>query len=350
MRFGKLVQLLVGFAAASGAFVLLSSNALAADAGSVTNVQRNVNSLTASTNSTEPSVQNTESSVVPPVASDDSSDADTNTPTATIGDSAQSTIGSNTTTDTSNSVVSTTSNGDSQTPIASTNSKTTTSPDAALTETENPATGDPALDNANYDQSVVQSTPSVTASDANVVQAAPITTDPQNRPQSPTASVVYRSAVLAIQPTILNSYTVPSDLADSLPSAALPAKAPSPAKSNSGLDQLSLVLAGTVVPTSFFPVVFPVDRLKLLLSLATLTVLLGNLIVLSYGVWLRKGGFATAARSDTPAAYLLSSFATPFLLGYVSAPPRMHSPSLMVSDYKTIKTLSSMLSERRKSI
>jgi hypothetical protein len=340
MRFGKLVQLVVGFAA----FMLLSTNALAADAGSVTNTQKLPDSVSTVSQQID---QNSQSSVIAPGEDTDDSNDGTGGASGLSNAAIAPVEGTDTTADvtgsSSDSTVTT-----SQTITTTTKEKTVIASPASISDGGASSSGSAAISSNGVDQAIPQQSVPAITSESTPAVATINTQVGDTLPAS--SSVVYRSALLTIQPTIINNDTDVSDLASSIPSAAVPSKVPSPAKSNGGLDQLSLVLAGTVVPPSFLPAVMPVDRLKLLLSLVTLAVLLVNLIVLSYGVWLRKGGFATAARSDSSASYLISSFATPFLLGYVSAPPRMHSPSLMVSDYKTRKTLFAMLSERRKSI
>ncbi|HUD11612.1 MAG TPA: hypothetical protein VMS08_04320 [Candidatus Saccharimonadia bacterium] len=339
MRFGKIAQFAIGFAAASGAFVLLSSNALAADAGSATTPQKGFDA--------------TAVAPVQQVTQSDQSSGDTGTaaaqPTANDGPptagGTSSSVQQSDTSSSSSSTISSSSNssmaiigasdsgkptsgltgGVSSDPTTPTNSATTVS-GAGANEAQSSAGAPTASQSAFADNSSTSPTSSL-----------------------PTA-VLYRSDVLAIQPTIVNHTVFASDLASLIPTASTPSKLPVPAKSNGGLERLTSVLAGAVVPPSFFPSVLPVDRLKLLLSLVTLVVLLANLVVLSYGLWLRKGGFATAARSDSPVTNSIYPFATPFLLGYVSAPPRIHSPSLVVSDYKIRKTLFATLSERRTSI
>jgi hypothetical protein len=138
------------------------------------------------------------------------------------------------------------------------------------------------------------------------------------------ASVHRTATVLVIQPTITNHAA--TDLAALIPSAPAPAKAPVPAQSAGLLSNLTALLAGTALPQLLMPHDLAVDRLAATaLNLGIAFVLLLNVVSFTYGQWLRRGGFATAARSDAPFSPL-PLFATPSLLGYAALPLRTHSP------------------------
>jgi hypothetical protein len=141
-----------------------------------------------------------------------------------------------------------------------------------------------------------------------------------------------RTTILHIQPVITNRVaTLAPDLAQSMPTAPAPSRSPVPAKSTGALAGLVVGLSNVVIPQPVVPTDAVSLKLILGVSLLTLVVLLANVFEFSYGQWLRRGGFATAARSDEPANSLTSPlFATPLLSGYVEQPPRLHSPILMV--------------------
>jgi len=161
----------------------------------------------------------------------------------------------------------------------------------------------------------------VTAAPAHTATMAPASVE----------GIVYRSTVLPMQPVITNQ-AVPhnNDLAAAVPSAPVPVHAPVPPKTNGDLGRFTAILAGTVVPQPILPVVPPVMRevLELLLSLV-LSLVFGVSFVFSYGQWLRKGGFATAPRSDESARLFASSSLVRYQ-GYATTPPRWHNPLLVV--------------------
>jgi hypothetical protein len=142
-------------------------------------------------------------------------------------------------------------------------------------------------------------------------------------------SVVIGSRVLPIQPRISGHTKVLNvDLAAQLPTAPVGTKIPLPSKSAGLLSSLTLGLAGTVVPQLIaLPATFEVVTVVLALS-AFMTIFVG--FVFSFGLWIRRGGFRSAARSDVASI----SFATPFFMGYVPAMPHQHNPFLMVAETK----------------
>jgi hypothetical protein len=118
----------------------------------------------------------------------------------------------------------------------------------------------------------------------------------------------------ALRPVIVGSAAAPSDLASALPSLPSPEPAKGPTKSTGLLGNLTLVLAGIVVPDflTLLPVARPASLvpLALLLTLVFLTAPIG----LTYGRWLRRAGYVTAARSDVAPLF---SLATPTYVSYV---------------------------------
>jgi hypothetical protein len=169
--------------------------------------------------------------------------------------------------------------------------------------------------------------------------------------QTQSASSSRPAIILPIQPTI-RSYAVSDvgDLAWSLPSVPVAAKQPVPAKSNGAMGNLRWILAGVVVPNMIALTDWAALAGLMAALIALGGLLLGTLYTFSYGLWLKRGGFVNAARSDAPAALATSSlFATPQLLGYVTMPPRRHNPIFVVSDIKSLinEFLFPTLSERR---
>lgn len=158
--------------------------------------------------------------------------------------------------------------------------------------------------------------------------------------------VVRSTVVLPLQPTITNRTIQAQDLATTLPSAAPVAvdDAPIPAQSTGLLGRLTAGLAATVVPSLFMTVLIPTDRPALAMALGALLLTLVAGFVFNYGLWLRRGGFATAARSDEPTNSRFS-IATPFVLSYASVPPHRHSSFFMVAEMKTIMVLSAFRKE-----
>jgi hypothetical protein len=171
----------------------------------------------------------------------------------------------------------------------------------------------------------------------------------QHEAESP-AIVVFHAARLRIQPTITSRPVAESsDLAGSLPSAPVQHKLPAPAKSNGALGALRAVLAGVVVPQLFVSPTVAILRGSLLAVYLLPLLLLGSLFMFSFGLWLRRGGFVNAARSDAPTNGFTSTlFATPHVLDYVTMPPRRHSPIFVVAENNIHTQIQfSTLSERR---
>lgn len=164
--------------------------------------------------------------------------------------------------------------------------------------------------------------------------ATPQSSTTTEQPALPAPVVFFQSKPLRIQPVIVTSNV--ADMASALPSLPTPASAPVPPKPNSALGHLSAVLADTIVPVFFFLISAPVRSGLATIVFATFIILLLGAFISNYGLWLRRGGFATAARSDAPTPSNFSPFATPQFLGYVFAPPRFrHSPVFVVAEIKT---------------
>jgi hypothetical protein len=138
------------------------------------------------------------------------------------------------------------------------------------------------------------------------------------------AVILHRVAtILPIQPIIMNHMV--SDLAALIPSAPMPAKAPVPAQSAGLLSSLAYQLASTALPQFLMPHDITADSLTRMVNLGAILILFLNVFTFTYGQWLRRSGFATAARSDAPATFT-PLFATPSLLGYAALPLRLHNP------------------------
>jgi hypothetical protein len=155
--------------------------------------------------------------------------------------------------------------------------------------------------------------------------------------------------LLPIQPRIVAFARVamPStDLAEALP--LVPARDNTPPKSNGALAGWRLILAEIVVPQTtsgenpVTPVVAWLDGVFLT------ALLLLTLVPMTYGLWLRRAGFSTAARSDGLAGSVTnhSLFATPHLLGYTKMPPHPSSPFVVVWQIQMAPSFAT-LQERR---
>jgi hypothetical protein len=334
MRLVRFVQFAIGVAAASGgAVVVLSGSALAADSGSLGTVTQSDTVQTTTVHQKEVSTQPATVDVHQQdtaAATEDSTGDDTNTVTSGQPDAE---------------AVSPASDTDSKSQVSQT--QTTTSTANGSSAPTVPSTVSTALSAAPVESPVPVASsaaePSTTTTAAPVSQAVSDSSASNvipevtvKTPMEPvqgrfeTADASFQTTVLPIQPTITNRLPLEQDLAPTAPSAPGPARAPSPAKSNGTLGSLTAELAAIVVPQPILLHVVTAPRAALALSLVGLVALLLQIFVFSYGLWLRRGGFATAARSDAPTHEGFSSIATPFLLGYVESPPRLHSPILMV--------------------
>jgi hypothetical protein len=127
----------------------------------------------------------------------------------------------------------------------------------------------------------------------------------------------YGNNVMPLQPVMTGS--VPHDLATLMPTSTGHIPANSMPHPNSLLGQLTIELAGIVVPMIVLLTAWGIAGVASG-SMATLIILTVTFTALTYGLWLRRSGFSTAARSDLPAAF---TFAAPRLMGYDRGqPPR----------------------------
>lgn len=135
------------------------------------------------------------------------------------------------------------------------------------------------------------------------------------------------------EPKLLASWShLPEILASSpaAEAAAAPVVAdrgqqPAPAQPNGLLGDLTLQLAGTVVPDFLHWVLFAPASLSPRTVVWPLAIaILMLLFAQGYAARLRRGGYATAARSDVAGSHFL--FATPLILNYAQAtsPPIVH--------------------------
>ncbi len=167
-------------------------------------------------------------------------------------------------------------------------------------------------------------------------------------------SIVIHSKVLEVQPRITSSRPAAmDDLAKMIPSASgvqsgNPARVPAPLQPTDVLTRLTVELAGVVVPQAYLtPMLGAID------FFARLTILLAGMILaigfalISFGTWLRRGGYAHAARSDVAAGRLRSAFIAIFRLGYVSALQPAHSPFLMKLEMQSGRGWCTRLQEER---
>jgi hypothetical protein len=152
------------------------------------------------------------------------------------------------------------------------------------------------------------------------------------------------AATLPIQPTITGRTALGGDLAAHAPSATMPAGEPTPTKPTGLLTRLTAGLAGSIVPTFFGVIAGPVDMSLIWLNVVALVVLLLAGLMANYGLWLRRGGFAHAARSDVPSS-LHITLATPLLMSYawVYELPRSSFLNGVRNEFQNVP----MLSERR---
>lgn len=140
------------------------------------------------------------------------------------------------------------------------------------------------------------------------------------------APITYRETTLTIKPKITNRIApIVTDLATGVPSAPVHDQRPNPTQSSGLLGNLTAQLAGTIVPQFVLNFAEVIRGVTLPVGLLVLSIILFTAFTSNYGFWLRRSGFATAARSDASLS-LSSSFATPFGLGYVSLPWRNQSP------------------------
>lgn len=160
-------------------------------------------------------------------------------------------------------------------------------------------------------------------------------------------TIVINSTVLPVQPKITTTHVAAiEDLAASVPSAPANHSHPStpaePSQSSGLLSRLSAGLAGSVVPPVFLTPAFGLAGLVIeLASLLILTLLTLGRLALTFGAFVRRGGYAHAARSDVAEAARNTIFATPLVMSYVPAFVPRHSSFLVVSETKTVRLMDS---------
>jgi hypothetical protein len=265
----------------------------------------------------------------------------TNGNSASVTNSGQGTVSVTNNTNTTNSSGS---NSQGGTVLSSTDQNGNSNPPSgtatAGNDQQGPTVSNPTSNNQDTQSGSPVTSTTIPPANQNHTAVAPATAPvaPQSQPVLPAAQaapvVIFRSRPLKIQPVIETSSV--TDMAAGLASLPTPASAPVPPKPNSALGHLTAVLADTIVPVLFFLISVPVRQGLAIGVFATFIVLLLGAFISNYGLWLRRGGFATAARSDAPSLRTISPFATPQFLGYVFAPPRIeHNPVFVVAEIKT---------------
>ena len=350
MRLQRFTQFGFGVAAAGAAVVFLGSGALAADSSSLGNVTQSL-----------PSVQTSPLNIGKAAKSfglsdqGDSSPQDAGKPASTGSDKTDVNQTTTTPGSTTSSNSETTVDGSKSTVQSSSTSANDSGDSGKSGDISTPAASpalkasDDGASQSGQTKQEVSKTPVVASQGSKPEASAPVSEAevPVTPAQTSAPVVAYHSAWLRIQPVITNR-PAEIDLAAAMPSVPVANKAPVPAKSNGTLGQLTVVLAATVVPQLLHPVVDGAYRLALP-GLLILVLLVAAVFVFTYGLWLRRGGFATAARSDAPARNFSSPFATPLSLGYVWMLSRQkHSPILIPVVYEILKpNRFPALSERR---
>ncbi|HSX01524.1 MAG TPA: hypothetical protein VLF67_04765 [Candidatus Saccharimonas sp.] len=121
----------------------------------------------------------------------------------------------------------------------------------------------------------------------------------QNREQP-----AYHTVVMSLQPVITNIAAGVVDLAETMPSnTAHNTSVPAP-KSTGSLVNLTAQLASTTMPLLIGGLLPVMPGLLELSALLALVVCLLSLVATSYGLWLRRSGYTTAARSDMASFHL----------------------------------------------
>ena len=143
--------------------------------------------------------------------------------------------------------------------------------------------------------------------------------------------VMFNSVALAIQPRITTSHqTEVADLAAMVPSAPEQrehsTQHPVPTQSSGVFNRLTATLAGTIVPSFVYTPTSGVIGIKIGLIVFLIVIsILARRTFYSFSNWTRRGGFAHAARSDVASAMFNSFSATPLNLSFVTAQPSLQS-------------------------
>ncbi len=328
MRLAKSVKVILGIVASSGAALVLSGSAFASDAG---------------TGTTSETISNTTSQAVEGVTEQPKSVESPADVTTKSQDTKPGAAVSGAVTNVSGVSVA----GAQQGVVGLPNKASDSALSPAPSKTVGSTTVSPVVASVPVKANPVVMTKVEVASSSEVVQAvvAPsLPAEPSGQSShvtEPTPDVVFRSTMLPVQPKITNSRPLSAgDLASLVPSAPAqqqnPAKVPTPSQPTGLLTRLTSELAGIVVPQAFSSDVIAVVSVtaRLLILFASILLLVG-LMSVTFGSWMRRGGYAHAARSDV-ADILSSLFATPVRLGYVPAPLPLHSSFLMVSETKIL--------------
>ncbi len=282
MRLVTSVQLVVGLAAGGSVALVLSGSALAAD-GSATTTTQSVGMQIISDQVNEQTILSSSSSLAAPIVgqaketegqADASSDSSSTVATSDQVVPQSSAIGPEL---------------DKQLPSQE------TLPDAGGADLAAAKPGSEMVGKAALAQ-------------ASVTIAVPVAISGQR-------SAGYRSAILIVKPTITNrTAPVVEDLASTMPSLPEPTKAPVKPKATGLFGSLTARLAATVVPVLVGFLTKGTELGELALAPVALLLLATQLFVSSYGAWMRRSGFAHAARSDTVSSTkMVFPFATPFL-------------------------------------
>ena len=334
MRLLKSAEMVLGLALGGGMLLGLSGGAFAAE-GSVNTTSQTVTQE----NSGQPSA---------PAETKDAS-----TVTVSVLTVAKSTQGSETVAPTPTKL------GD----VAANTSDQSVGAQTVKSDATNVSTATPGTTGEAVKANSADATKSLTGTEtAATLAAAGVAENPATIPAEPALTAtrntvstepVYHNVVLPVQPMITNTRpAVINDLAATLPSAPTqqdPANVPTPSQPSGLFGALIAQLAGVVVPHVFLAPVLGFAGLTVAYTLLILaSAFAARRFVTSFGLWLRCGGYAHAARSDVAVATFTSLFATPFSLSFVTAHSPARSSFFMVSETKTILFVSPTLLERRK--
>jgi hypothetical protein len=169
------------------------------------------------------------------------------------------------------------------------------------------------LNSSSTEQPAVVSTGSAQGSNVTPPQSIAVVNSPAYRSANGVGGVVglrYGNNVMPLQPIM--TAAAPRDLAALVPTSPERLPTDSVPHSTSLLGQLTMKLAGVVVPVAVLLVALGTGSLTGSFALPLIFLNLA-FAALTYGLWLRRSGYSTAARSDLPAAF---TFATPRLMGY----------------------------------
>jgi hypothetical protein len=327
MRLVKFAQAAIGFAASGGVAVVLSGSAFAADGSAVTTSQP---SAVAAPVTGKPTAQ-------PPVANA-TQDGDKSSPSSSANSQTSAVV---TTPGSDGPTEQGTTKGDKAGVMPAKTEPVVPVANELVTDHGRALVNMPAV--AAAPKTIEERMSPVSHTEAAVVPTAVVITTPVvDEAQVLSRPVTYHTTVLTIKPMITSRVALAIDLAAAVPSASLPAKEPTPTQSSGLLGNLTAQLAGTVLPQALLSDGSILDHLMLALNVMMLSILLINVFTFTYGLWLRRGGFATAARSDAPSFNFL--VATPLLSGYAALPLRSHGPLFSGGRNEILKTMRCVVS------